>query len=52
LFSSNLHTRQTITQLANAFTEELQALILHCSQSKGGYTLSDFDLIFPTSTQS
>lgn len=43
IYSSNLHTRQTIEQLANLFLAELRALISHClSLEAVGYTPCDF----------
>ena len=42
-FSENIHRRETIEELAQAFLSELQALIAHCQSSEaGGYTPSDF----------
>jgi non-ribosomal peptide synthase protein (TIGR01720 family) len=44
-FSENLHARETILKLAQAFIESLSALIEHCmSPDAGGYTPSDFPL--------
>lgn len=42
-YSSNIHRRKTIEQLANKFLDELNTLIAHCqSPTAGGYTPSDF----------
>jgi amino acid adenylation domain-containing protein/non-ribosomal peptide synthase protein (TIGR01720 family) len=42
-YSSAIHHRQTITQLAQGFIEALRSIIAHCRSSEaGGYTPSDF----------
>jgi amino acid adenylation domain-containing protein/non-ribosomal peptide synthase protein (TIGR01720 family) len=44
-YSSNLHQRATIENLAQAFLKALRSLIAHCqSPEAGGYTPSDFPL--------
>nr|WP_314533777.1 non-ribosomal peptide synthetase [uncultured Pseudomonas sp.] len=44
-FSTERHDRQTITELANAYLEQLQGLIEHCLRDDaGGLTPSDFPL--------
>ncbi|WP_193200007.1 non-ribosomal peptide synthetase, partial [Nostoc sp. MG11] len=45
-YSSHLHHRQTIEQLAQNFITNLQALIDHCLEpTAGGYTPTDFPLV-------
>ena len=42
-YSQRVHRRATVEQLAQAFLESLQALIVHCqSPEVGGFTPSDF----------
>jgi non-ribosomal peptide synthase protein (TIGR01720 family) len=42
-YSESLHARETIRRLADAFIEELRALIEHCQSAQEiGYTPSDF----------
>ena len=42
-YSQSLHRRETISSLAEAFVEELRALIKHCQSAQEiGYTPSDF----------
>jgi non-ribosomal peptide synthase protein (TIGR01720 family) len=42
-FSQNLHRRETVSNLAEAFVEELRALIEHCQSAQEiSYTPSDF----------
>jgi amino acid adenylation domain-containing protein/non-ribosomal peptide synthase protein (TIGR01720 family) len=44
-YSSNIHHAKTIENLAQAFVEQLQALVDHClSPEAGGFTPSDFPL--------
>ncbi|WP_193200009.1 non-ribosomal peptide synthetase [Nostoc sp. MG11] len=44
-YSSNIHQHATIANLAQEFTQALQALIAHClSPDAGGYTPTDFPL--------
>jgi amino acid adenylation domain-containing protein/non-ribosomal peptide synthase protein (TIGR01720 family) len=44
-YSTNLHSHQTIEQLAQQFMHNLAALITHCLEPEaGGYTPSDFPL--------
>jgi len=43
IFSTNIHSRKTVEQLADQYLEELKTLITHCqSPAAGGYTPSDF----------
>jgi non-ribosomal peptide synthase protein (TIGR01720 family) len=43
IFSTNIHSRKTVEQLADQYLEELITLITHCqSPTAGGYTPSDF----------
>jgi amino acid adenylation domain-containing protein/non-ribosomal peptide synthase protein (TIGR01720 family) len=43
IYSSNIHRRKTIEQLANLYLEALKTLIAHCqSPTAGRYTPSDF----------
>ena len=45
-YSEELHRRETIEQLAEAFKENLQKLIAHCrSPEARGHTASDFPLV-------
>jgi amino acid adenylation domain-containing protein/non-ribosomal peptide synthase protein (TIGR01720 family) len=48
-YSSLLHRRETIQQLAGNFIEKVRALIQHCAERK--YTASDFSLIKLTQQQ-
>jgi non-ribosomal peptide synthase protein (TIGR01720 family) len=44
-YSSSLHQRATIENLAQGFLKALRSLIAHCqSPEAGGYTPSDFPL--------
>ena len=44
-YSSNLHDETTVTALAAAFTENVRALVRHCTEpAAGGRTPSDFPL--------
>ena len=45
IFSQQCHKRNTVEALANAFMENLNAIISHClSPQAGGFTPSDFPL--------
>ena len=44
-FTPARHPEAVIGRLAELFVERLRDLVEHCSDSAGGFTLSDFDLI-------
>ena len=45
VYSTNLHSRQTIERLVHEFLAELELIIQYCcSEKAGGYTASDFPL--------
>jgi non-ribosomal peptide synthase protein (TIGR01720 family) len=45
IYGEQRQERRTIEALATAFEDELQALIAHCRESDGGFTLADFELL-------
>ncbi|MDE2470934.1 MAG: methyltransferase, partial [Bradyrhizobium sp.] len=43
-YATAVHAQATIARLADGFMARLRDLIVHCRQSRGGYTPSDFPL--------
>jgi amino acid adenylation domain-containing protein/non-ribosomal peptide synthase protein (TIGR01720 family) len=46
VYSTNVHRRETIEELATTFAESLRAIVIHCrDEAVGGCTPSDFPLV-------
>nr|QEO73881.1 AMP-dependent synthetase and ligase [uncultured bacterium] len=50
-YSSNIHSAPTIQRLASEVIDALREIVVHCAQSDGGSTPSDFPLVRLTQEQ-